>query len=288
MAAANGKLAIPAPIFWGTNALAVLLLICSIVGLLFGADGFYAANPETLPQILGQDLITLVLGVPLLLGCVKLTQKGSLKGVLLWTGLLFYVAYSYYFYVIGVRFNALFLVYIAIVALSLYGLLALLIQLQGIAIQDYLSPKTPTRPIALFLLVMAGMFTALWIGLTLSKLFAESSLSPVERHVIGLDGMVLLPLMFIGGWLLWRKRPWGYLLAGILLTKLATLGFTLLVNTGLLLIWQQPVDWFQTVLFVIIMVGALMGLIAFLDGIVIPPDPMPLEHSLPSSKPTKP
>ena len=81
---------------------------------------------KLLPQILGQDLITLVLGVPLLLGCVKLTQKGSLKGVLLWTGLLFYFAYSYYFYVVGVRFNTLFLVYIAIVALSLYGLLALL------------------------------------------------------------------------------------------------------------------------------------------------------------------
>jgi hypothetical protein len=285
--AADRKLAIPAPIIWGTNALAVLLLICSIVGLLFGADGFYAANPETLPQILGQDLITLVLGVPLLLGCVKLTQKGSLKGVLLWTGLLFYFAYSYYFYVVGVRFNALFLVYIAIVALSLYGLLALLIQLQGIAMQDYLSSKIPTRSIAAFLLTMAGMFTALWIGVTLSKLFAGSALSPVERYVIGIDGMVLLPLMFIGGWLLWRNRPWGYLLAGILLTKLATLGFTLLVNTGLLMVWQQPVDWFQTLLFTVIMVGALMGLIAFLDGIVMPPEDTLLGNGSTPSQPTE-
>jgi len=267
--------------------LAVLLLICSIVGLLFGADGFYAANPETLPQILGQDLITLVLGVPLLLGCVKLTQKGSLKGVLLWTGLLFYFAYSYYFYVVGVRFNTLFLVYIAIVALSLYGLLALLIQLQGIALQDYLSQKTPTRLIAAFLLAMAGLFTALWIGVTLSHLFAQSALSPVERHVIGLDGMVLLPLMFIGGWLLWCNRPWGYLLAAILLTKLAALGFTLLVNTGLLMVWQQSVNWFQTLLFTVIMVGALMGLIAFLDGIVIPPEETLLENGSTSSQPTE-
>ena len=83
---------------------------------------------------------------------------------------------------------------------------------------------------------MAGLFTALWIGVTLSHLFAQSALSPVERHVIGLDGMVLLPLMFIGGWLLWCNRPWGYLLAAILLTKLAALGFTLLVNTGLLMV----------------------------------------------------
>jgi hypothetical protein len=286
--AANGKLAIPTPIFWGTNALAVLLLISSIMGLSFGADGFYAANPTTLPQILGQDLIALILGVPLLLGCVRLTQKGSLRGALLWTGILFYFAYSYYFYVVGVRFNALFWVYIAIVALSLYSLFGLLIHLQEIAIQDCLSRKTPTKPIAAFLLAMAGMFTALWAGLSLSKLFTESSLSPVERHVIGLDGMVLLPLMFIGGWLLWQKRSWGYLLAGILLTKLALLGFTLLVNTGLLLIWRQPVDAVQTVLFAVIMVGALMGLIAFLDGIAPPAGGMLMENGSTPSSPAEP
>jgi hypothetical protein len=270
MAAARSHIAIPTPIIWGTNCLAILLLGSSIIGLIYGANGFYAADPNTLPQILGQDLITLILGVPLLLGCAKLGQQGSLRGLLLWPGMLFYFAYSYYFYAVGVKLNAFFWGYITIVALSLYCLLGLLLQLQELDLRHYMSRQTPARPIAAFLLTMAGLFTVLWIGLSLTKLLAGEVLNPVERHVITLDGMVLLPLMFIGGWLLWRRHTWGYLLAGILLTKLAILGFTLLVNTGLLLLWQQPVDIVQTLLFAIIMVGALVSLIAYLDGIMIP------------------
>jgi hypothetical protein len=270
LAAAATKLAIPPPIYWGTNTLAVLLLGSSVVGVTFGADGFYASNPATLPQILGQDLITLILGLPLLLGVVKLSHRGSLKGLLLWMGLLFYFAYSYYFYVVRVRLNGLFWAYVAIVALSLYCLLGLLGALQPLDIRSYFSRRTPTRPIAIFLLVMAGIFTAFWIGLTLSRLFSGTFLNPVERHVIGLDGMVLLPLMVIGGWQLLQNHPWGYLLAGLLLTKLATLGFTRLITTGMLAVWQQPIDLLQTFLFGLVMVGALMSLVAYLDGIMTP------------------
>ncbi len=270
MASVNPESGIPTPIYWGSNALAILLLGASIVGLTFGAEGFYASNPNTLPQILGQDLITLILGVPLLLTSVRLSQQGSLKGLLLWMGLLFYFAYSYYFYVIGVRFNAYFWGYVGIVALSLYSLLGLLVTIKPVVISKQLSRRTPMRGIAMFLLFMAGTFTVLWVGLTLSRLWSGEDLSPVERHVISLDGMVLLPLMFIGGWLSWRRQPWGYVLAGMLLTKLATLGFTLIVNTGLLLIWHQPVDSGQTILFAMIMVGALVGLVAYQDSIMTP------------------
>ena len=183
---------------------------------------------------------------------------------------MFYFAYAYYFYGVGVKLNLLFWAYIAIVALSLYCLLGLLIALQTVDFSERLSRRTPVRAIAVFFLTMAGIFTALWVDLTLSRLLAGGSLSPVERQVISLDGMVVLPLMFIGGWLLWRRHPWGYRLAAILLTKLAALGFTLLVTTGLVLIWQQPVDALQTVLYAVIMVGALVGLVAFLDAMMTP------------------
>jgi len=50
---------------------AALLLISSIAGLLFGQRGLYQPNPATLPSFLAQDVITLVVAVPLLvdLGC---------------------------------------------------------------------------------------------------------------------------------------------------------------------------------------------------------------------------
>jgi hypothetical protein len=259
---------IPAPVYWSTNILIVLLIASSLCGLLLGGRGFYAADPTTLPQLYGQDIISLAIGLPILLTSMHLVQKGATKGYLLWMGMLFYFAYSYYFYVVGVKFNAMFLGYIAIVALSLYSLITLLAKIEPETIPNHFTKTIPTRPIAAFFLFMAGLFIVLWIGITLSHLNAGSTLPTIQRSVIGLDGMVLLPLMLIGGWQFWYKRNWGYVIAGLLLVNLALLGFTLIVNTGLLMVWHQSVSIVQTILFILVMLGALIGLVAYLDNIL--------------------
>jgi hypothetical protein len=105
--------------------LAVLLLVSSVAGLLYGSRSLYDSYPAALAGLVGQDAVTLVVGIPLLVSSMWLARRGSMRGLLLWAGTLFYFAYSYYFYVIG-GFNALFLIYIAIVSTSLYGLLSLL------------------------------------------------------------------------------------------------------------------------------------------------------------------
>ncbi len=108
-----------------SGLLVVLLLVSSIVGLLYGSRGLYDSYPASLAGLVGQDAVTLVVGIPLLVVSMWLTRRGSTRSLFLWTGALFYFAYSYYFYVAG-GFNALFLVYIAIVSTSLYGMLSLL------------------------------------------------------------------------------------------------------------------------------------------------------------------
>ncbi len=65
-------------------------------------------NPTTLPAFLGQDVLTLIVGIPLLLGSAFLARRGSLRALLCWMGAFFYIACSYYFDVIGGRFNAFF------------------------------------------------------------------------------------------------------------------------------------------------------------------------------------
>src|SRR5687767_2376963 len=73
---------------------AALLAITSAAGLLLGRRGLYTPDPRTLPAFLGQDGITLAVGLPLLVGSMRLAGRGSVRGLLLWTGALFYVAYS--------------------------------------------------------------------------------------------------------------------------------------------------------------------------------------------------
>jgi hypothetical protein len=73
--------------------------------------------------LVGQDLVALAAFVPLLLASMWLTAHGSTRGLLLWAGSLLWAAYSYYFYIVG-GFNALFLIYIAMISTSLSGLLS--------------------------------------------------------------------------------------------------------------------------------------------------------------------
>jgi hypothetical protein len=135
---------------------AVLLALTAVAGLAFGSRGLYNPDPATLPTFLGQDGITLALVLPLLLWSVWATGRGSLRALLLWTAAMFYVAYSYAYYVLNPEFNVLYLAYIAIVAMSLYGCLYLLLGTDADAVAGRFSERTPVRLAAMFLMVLSA------------------------------------------------------------------------------------------------------------------------------------
>jgi hypothetical protein len=217
----------------------------------------------------GQDIVTLVVGLPLLIASMWFTRRYSTCGLLLWAGALFYFAYSYYFYVTG-GFNALFLVYIAIVSASLYGLLSLLFNIDPQALKTRFNPRTPTRLISGFLVGYSLLFALMWVGLTFSTLVAGTQLDEVTHAVIAIDCTVLLPLLVFGGLLLWRRRPWGYVLGGFLLVKMATTGFTLAFTTALGAWWARGIDPFNAflfVLFALMATGSVALLVPYLRSI---------------------
>lgn len=99
--------------------------------------------------LVGQDLVALAAFVPLLLASMWLTAHGSTRGLLLWAGSLLWAAYSYYFYIVG-GFNALFLIYIAMISTSLSGLLSVLFAMEPEAFKVRLDEDDrPTDPGAL-------------------------------------------------------------------------------------------------------------------------------------------
>src|SRR5437879_6463160 len=124
---------------------AMLLLVTSVAGLLFGQRGLYVPDPETMPAFLGQDALSLIIGLPLLLGSMSLARRGSLGGLLAWMGALFYIAYSYAYYPLSPEFNALYLAYIAIVSSTLYSLVYLLVSVNAPGVQTRFSSRTPVR-----------------------------------------------------------------------------------------------------------------------------------------------
>ena len=113
--APGGSLRIP---YLLTLIVAALLIVSSVAGLLFGQRGLYQPEPRMLAAFMSQDVISLIVGLPLLLGSLWLARRGSARGLLLWLGTLFYVAYGYAYYVFAAPFGVLFFVYVALVALT--------------------------------------------------------------------------------------------------------------------------------------------------------------------------
>jgi hypothetical protein len=77
------------------------------------------------------------------------------------------------------------------------------------------------------------LFALMWVGLSLASAVAGTRPDEVTHSVVAIDCTVLLPLLFFGGLLLWRRGAWGYVLGGFLLLKMAATGFTLAFTTAL-------------------------------------------------------
>jgi len=242
-----------------SSALVALVITTSIFGLVFGSRGLYDAYTASLAGLVGQDIASLAVGLPVLLWSMRSARRGSVPALLVWAGTLFYFAYSYLFLVLG-GFNALFILYVVIVAASLYGLLGLLFALDPEAIRGRFDASTPRRLAGGFLAGTALLFVVMWGGMSAAMIAAGQRPDPVVHLVVAIDGVVLLPALLLGGTKLWRGAAWGYALGGVLLTKATLTGLTLAFTTALGGVWAGTLDSFNA--FLLVLFG-LMGLIGF-------------------------
>ena len=85
----------------------------------FQGYGLYYYDPASVAREgIIWDVIDLCLALPLFIVAIVLSWRGSLRGQLLLGGMLFYFFYKYMMYAVMLSFNPLFLVYVAIFALS--------------------------------------------------------------------------------------------------------------------------------------------------------------------------
>lgn len=215
--------------------LGVLLAGVSIVGLTSALNGLYEPYPAAAAGLLAQDLVVLLVALPLLGTSMLLARQGSTVALLAWAGVLFYAAYTYYFMVVG-AFTALFPAYVLIVAVSTYGLLSLLFAIDAVGVAAAVRDRVPRRSIAAFFLVSVALFVILWGGLVASTLAAGDMLNSVQHLVVAIDVGILLPILAYAGVQLLRRAPSGYLLAGILVVKTGLTGFTV-AFTGVFAMW---------------------------------------------------
>src|SRR5215207_1697837 len=163
-------------------------------------------------------VLTVVLAVPLLVASLLLARRGSVRGLLLWLGMLGYGAYNYAYYMLGAALNAFFPLYIAALLLSVVTLILALLRIEVAEIAASFRPKTPVRIVGGYLVFVAVGLTFVWMVMWAAYIFAGQP-TPIEpeafKLVAALDITIMVPGLALGGVLLWRRNAWGYIVAAI-------------------------------------------------------------------------
>jgi hypothetical protein len=236
------------PLSWLIPLIGILSLFAAASGLFWPGDGapyayttlrgeqvminaqglYYYDTVSSTAQMQANDLITLVLVLPLLAVSSWLAWRGSLRGRLLLTGTLGFFLYTYMSMCFATHFNALFLVYVALFTLSLFAFILAMMSFDLETLPAHFSERLPRRAIA-GLLFAAGLFLLLaWVGGRVLPAMAPGAVPALENVtsmvIQVLDLGLILPACFLAAILLLRRQAWGYLLSSVAVMKMLTMG----------------------------------------------------------------
>jgi len=202
--------------------LAILTAIVSYAGV-FVESTYARENSLYAAQGIGQDIVNLFIVVPILLFAAFFAWRKSKLGLLIWSGAVFYLAYSYTIYSFGLHFNNLFIAYCLILGLSFYSLVYFLISSLSENVSQWFASDVSTKPTGIFLVVIAVLFYFIWLSEIIPailinatpKSIIESGLLINPVHV--LDIAICLPALIVTGIALIKKKNIGFLLAPTML-----------------------------------------------------------------------
>jgi hypothetical protein len=259
---------------WLTIPVAALLAMASGGGLFI--DGLYLDTPYFAVQAVGQDLVSLSVVLPLLIISAILTSRGSRRAKLIWLGGLTYLVYTYVVAAFDVRFNSLFLVYVALLGSSVYALIGGMVTTNMPKIKAGFTEKTPVKAISIYLAVLAVLFYLLWLSEVVPALLRGEIPKSVQDNgtptnsVQVLDMAWILPAFVITSFSLWRKRALGYTLAGVLLSYCVLLTLAILSMAVFMIRGGHPVAIAQVGIFGALFALSLGMLLWYMKGLKSP------------------
>jgi hypothetical protein len=194
--------------------------------------GIYRYDPLMMvAQGIPQDMVTLLIGIPLLLVGLWLYRQGRLLGHLLLAGTLAYFLYTYTSMAFGTAFNQLFLVYVALFSLSLFAFILAMVSVDVATLPAHFGDRLPRRWIAGFLIFGGAFLLLAWLGRIIPAQLSGATpfglATSTTLFIQVLDLGVIVPSMFLAAILLLQRRPFGYLLAAVMMIKFMTMGLAL-------------------------------------------------------------
>jgi hypothetical protein len=233
-----------------------LVTLSSLLGLLTSWP--YKQETENwVLQARGQDIGNLLAVVVLIVSTISM-RAGSSRATQLWIGTLFYLLYAYVVYAFAVHFSRLFLVYVAILGLVVYTLIAAL----PTSARPSVYPRGTVRVFAGWVLIGTGvLFALLWLSELVPA--SVSGQAPPSLEVAGLivnpvhviDLSVVLPGMIVIGVLTLRGNESGLFLTVPALVFSVLMGLSIIAAMVLIVV-SGDTSGFVPMVMVSLVVGA--------------------------------
>lgn len=233
---------------WLSIAAAVLAVAGSVIAL--AADRIYAGlTPAFLPQALAQDIANLAVASPALLILAALALRGSLRAFLLWLGVLTFTVYNYVIYTFSIPFGPLFLLWVAVLGLSIFALIGGVTAVDHRAVAACFTSRRAVNVVAWVLIVTAVLFGLLWLSEDVPALLAgttpqsltDMALPTNPVHILDLG--FFLPAVIATGVLLLKRKPLAYTLAPAFIVFIILTGVPILLTPVVQMARGETASW---------------------------------------------
>jgi hypothetical protein len=239
-----------------TLIIAAIMTIASVDGII-NQSTIYPTE-ELQRTFMPNDVVNLIIGVPILLGSLWLTHREKLIGLLFWPGALLYVLYNYVAYLFGIPFNVLSLLYLSLITMSAYTIIGIVASINGRVVQQRLTGRVPERLAGGVTAGFGLLFMLRVVAIMVLAFFNQTSVESTEIAVMIAD-FIVGPAMIIGGILLWRHEALGYV------SGLGLLFQTSMLFIGLIIFMMlQPLITSAPFILIDVIVVFIMGLVCFI------------------------
>ncbi|MCK9152255.1 hypothetical protein [Methanobacterium alcaliphilum] len=263
-------------IFLSSLIIIILSVMATLTGL-FWPNLYQHDTISIISQMQGQDLITLIIVIPILVGSIYLVSKNSLRGRLIWMGTIFYFIYTYASLSFAASYNQLFLVYVAIFSLALFAFLGELVSLDIKKVRESFSSNSMRKITAVFLAIVGLMLASMWLKMIVDSLLVGTNPPALETYttlvIQALDLGVVVPTAILSSYLLMKNNEWGFVIASVFLIKAALLGTAILSMVLFMVLNGVAVDMGQVIFFIILTVSGIVvasGFYSKIKGIYLP------------------
>ena len=240
--------------------IAILMAVASVLGLMYRTIIY--PTDELFRTFVPNDIVNLFIGLPILFGSMWLARRGKLIGLLSWPGALFFVLYNYLVYTFAMPLNVVFLLYLALVMMSVYTLISLVARIDKKAVQLRLSGAVSER-VAGGILVGFGLLFFLQVIVVIVTALTTQTPIPKTELALHISDFLIAPILAFGGFLLWQRKGFGYVIGLGLLFQTSMLFIGLIIFLLL-----QPFLTSAPFVLADVVVIFIMGLVCFIPFVL--------------------